>query len=536
MQPTVPRRRTARRGLTVLAALFVMTLPLALAEAGVTPPGGNGVAKDIGFTITPPWQRGKSFRNGCGYGCYKHDNIGTQDYFAIDWMLPRHEPVHPIAPGRVILSADLAGGWEPYGNSVMIEHFNGYQSFYAHLETLDVAVGDEVDPDTKLGTAGMSGSGATGVHLHFVLYKGATVGYNGGAFGPSGGSAVVPEPWSGCTHSAGGDCVDLDYNEWFRRDDFAPDAIAHADGSLELLTCARGTRRLVHRRRDASGTWTPWVILGGTCAGSPTIARDGSGRVYAFVRGLDGTLYYKRRDTSGGGWSGWSWFADKMIGSAGVALDTAANRLRVFARLASDDALNVASQTSTGSFGGWSRLGGKVLGSPAAVTRSTDGRVDAYVAGTDYNLYRMPASGSGSYTPENWDPQGTSLEGAPALVKEGATEWAVRSTLDQLIQNGAYVTGSTTHPPAAARKPNGYLHLFVRDSTTSAADYLYEQSWGWGNDSFGGLVTSDLEAIRATGSRLIMFTWGTGGLYFREQSSLNGTTVWGPWTDLTVPN
>lgn len=144
------------RGAGCIALLGAVAFAGPPATAGTTSPGANGVAKDRGFTISPPWRRGRSFRNGCGYGCGKHDNIGTQDYFAIDWMMPGGEPVYAIAPGRVVLAARLTGGWEPYGNGVMIQHANDYQSFYAHLDSIDVVVGQEVDADTLRARRGRS--------------------------------------------------------------------------------------------------------------------------------------------------------------------------------------------------------------------------------------------------------------------------------------------------------------------------------------------------------------------------------------------
>lgn len=153
-----------------------------------------------------------------------------------------------------------------------------------------------------------------------------------------------------------------------------------------------------------------------------------------------------------------------------------------------------------------------------------------------YSLYKLPASSSGAYTAEHWFGQGTSVEGTAALIKEGLA-WVVRDTSDRVVLQPSTVAGAGTHPPAAARNPNNYVHTFVRNRSTSAADYYYQHSTGWGSGSFGGLVTSELEAIRAgSGARIVMFTWGTGGLYMREQSAPSSTTGWGGWVDLSVPN
>lgn len=522
-----------RQSFVVLGLLLACVLP----AAGITAPGGNGVAKDRGLTLTPPWGHGKSFAMTCGYGCGKHDNIGTQDYFALDISMPGGEPLYAAAPGRVLLAEALGGGWEPYGNAVLIEHANGFLTFYAHLDTLTVAAGAEVDTDTQIGTAGQSGSGASTDHLHFVVYKNAVVAGGPGNRGPSGGSAVVPEPFSHCTKGPGGDCEDIVYGNQLRRDDFGLKAVVNADRSVDLFTCSRGTRSLLHRQRTAAGVWNAWNNLLGTCAGSPTAVRDAAGRVYIFVRGLDGRLYYKRRDTLGGAWSGWDSLDGPVIERAAAALDTASGLVRVFARRAPDQALYYASQSGLG-FTGWTRLGGRLVNSPVAGTRA-DGRVDAFVAGLDYTLWKMPDLGNGTYQLENWVSQTAKIEGEPDLVPEGTLEWLVRSTADQLVRQTATVVSTATHPPAAARNLNGLLHAFRRNRSTSAADYFYQDAFGtWiGGNSFGGLGTSELEAVRAgSGDRILMFTWGTSGLYYREQSSANSTTGWGGWADLTVPN
>lgn len=532
------RERSAfsRRWLGQPGLVFLAAFGLALPAAGITPPGGNGVAKDRGFTLSPPWGPGKTFSMTCGYGCGKHDNIGTQDHFALDFPMPSGEPIYAAAPGRVILAESLGSGWEPYGISVMIEHFNGYQTFYAHLNSLSVAAGAEVDAGTQIGTAGQSGSGANSDHLHFVLYKGASVAGSPGARGPSGGSAVVPEPFARCTKGPGGDCEDIAFNNQFRRDDFGIKAVVHPDRSLDLFTCSRVNRTLLHRHRTAAGTWNAWNNLLGVCAGSPTAVRDAAGRVYVFVRGVDGTLYYKRRDTTGGAWSDWGTLTGPVIERAAAALDTTAGVVRVFARRAADQALYVASQSGL-AFTGWTRLGGRVVNSPVAGTRG-DGRVDAFVAGGDYRLYRMPDLGNGSYGVESWTPENAWIEGDPDLVPEGAMEWFARSTGDQLLRQPGNMVTTATHPAAVARNLNGLLHAFRRNRTNSGADYFYLDAFGsWGGSSFGGLVTSELEAVRAgSGDRILMFTWGTGGLYYREQNTANSTTGWGAWVDLQAPN
>jgi murein DD-endopeptidase MepM/ murein hydrolase activator NlpD len=55
-----------------------------------------------------------------------------------------------------------------YGNSVVIDHGNGWQSFYAHLDQVNVACGQAVFSGNVVGTMGLTGT-TTGPHLHFEL-------------------------------------------------------------------------------------------------------------------------------------------------------------------------------------------------------------------------------------------------------------------------------------------------------------------------------------------------------------------------------
>ena len=58
------------------------------------------------------------------------------------------------------------------GNYVIVQHADGYWSYYGHFGSVSVAVGDSVTTDTVLGIMGQTGL-ATGVHLHFEVWKGA---------------------------------------------------------------------------------------------------------------------------------------------------------------------------------------------------------------------------------------------------------------------------------------------------------------------------------------------------------------------------
>ena len=74
--------------------------------------------------------------------------------------------------------APLAGvvttvGWSDlywgYGNVVRLKHGDGLATLYAHLASIAVQKGDEVERGALLGRAGCTGS-CTGQHLHFEVH------------------------------------------------------------------------------------------------------------------------------------------------------------------------------------------------------------------------------------------------------------------------------------------------------------------------------------------------------------------------------
>jgi len=75
--------------------------------------------------------------------------------------------------GFAIKAADhgivkAAGAAGTLGNRVVIDHQNGYETIYGHLESIDVKKGDKVQAGVKLGKMGTTGR-STGIHLHFEI-------------------------------------------------------------------------------------------------------------------------------------------------------------------------------------------------------------------------------------------------------------------------------------------------------------------------------------------------------------------------------
>ena len=82
----------------------------------------------------------------------------------VDLGAPRQTPVLATAPGQVV----FAGTSGPYGNVVEIDHGMGILTRYAHLGTIKVARGDEVEFRHPLGMIGNTGR-STSRHLHYEI-------------------------------------------------------------------------------------------------------------------------------------------------------------------------------------------------------------------------------------------------------------------------------------------------------------------------------------------------------------------------------
>lgn len=87
-----------------------------------------------------------------------------------------HNGIDVAGPvGRNITAADagrveFAGRRGAYGNLVIINHENGYQTYYAHLSSINVSRGQRVHKGEVIGGMGSTGN-STGSHLHFEVRR-----------------------------------------------------------------------------------------------------------------------------------------------------------------------------------------------------------------------------------------------------------------------------------------------------------------------------------------------------------------------------
>ena len=84
---------------------------------------------------------------------------------AID-IATRHGDTVMAADAGTVVYAEW--GWAGYGNLVVVDHGNGFRSYYGHLYGFYVDVGEQVERGQPLGALGNTGL-STGPHLHFEI-------------------------------------------------------------------------------------------------------------------------------------------------------------------------------------------------------------------------------------------------------------------------------------------------------------------------------------------------------------------------------
>ncbi len=87
----------------------------------------------------------------------------------IDYVAKSGSTVFSAADGIVVV-ADNKTLNSNYGNTVLIQHKNGYQTLYSHLDSIEVTAGNWIKAGQNIGIIGSTGK-ATGVHLHFEVIK-----------------------------------------------------------------------------------------------------------------------------------------------------------------------------------------------------------------------------------------------------------------------------------------------------------------------------------------------------------------------------
>ena len=129
------------------------------ASARVLGPGAcdpvSGGAVGFGAFI---WPANKHYLSGFDY-------VPNANHFGIDIAGNDGEGVYATDAGVVVYA-----GWNNYGygNMIMIDHGNNFQSLYAHLSGINVGCGQSVGQGEGIGAIGSTGR-SSGAHLHFEI-------------------------------------------------------------------------------------------------------------------------------------------------------------------------------------------------------------------------------------------------------------------------------------------------------------------------------------------------------------------------------
>lgn len=170
-----------------------LSLPAGFAGGGYTGDGGKyepkGVVHGGEFVFTKEQTRKAGIGNlyamakslaGYAKGGLVHplrNSTVSQPFHArhngIDFAAPTGTPIGAAGPGRV-----SSAGWSSHGggNEIHIDHPNGLQTWYAHLSSFAVKMGDMVRAATTIGKVGSTGN-STGPHLHYMVMDGGWPNY-----------------------------------------------------------------------------------------------------------------------------------------------------------------------------------------------------------------------------------------------------------------------------------------------------------------------------------------------------------------------
>lgn len=121
----------------------------------------------IGTKVTP--SRGSGNFSWPTVGGYISSQMGArwgEFHRGIDIARPSNYTIKAADNGEVTFT-----GWDgTYGNKIVINHNNGYETVYAHLSQIDVSVGQVVPQGSAIAVMGSTGN-STGIHLHFEVHK-----------------------------------------------------------------------------------------------------------------------------------------------------------------------------------------------------------------------------------------------------------------------------------------------------------------------------------------------------------------------------
>ena len=132
--------------------LFVWTPPDLSSVSSGSSFGGNPVVVGTGSFIYP---------------------VGSRNYTQFYWYGHRGLDIG-LPEGNAVFASDTGtvtyAGWNTwgYGNLIVVNHGNGYETLYAHLSGINVVPGQIVYQGNAIGASGNTGN-SSGPHIHFEI-------------------------------------------------------------------------------------------------------------------------------------------------------------------------------------------------------------------------------------------------------------------------------------------------------------------------------------------------------------------------------
>ncbi|MER3429207.1 MAG: hypothetical protein C4334_14170 [Pyrinomonas sp.] len=124
-------------------------------------PAGDGARSSL------PYGRPVDAPITSGYGVRTHPIYKVRRFHTgIDFGASAGTPARTTGSGRVAFAGRRGG----YGNLVIVDHGNGYLTYYAHLSRINVSRGQTVTKGQVVGAVGQTGL-ATGPHLHYEIRR-----------------------------------------------------------------------------------------------------------------------------------------------------------------------------------------------------------------------------------------------------------------------------------------------------------------------------------------------------------------------------
>ncbi len=144
------------------------------AQAAAQNSGGGGGSSGGTATLTGNggfvWPTPGHYRVTSDYGPRIHPISGSSSFHGgTDIGAPGGANIQAMKAGTVVIATYNSS----YGNYVVISHYDGSKTLYAHMRSMAVSAGQSVNQGQVIGYVGTTGS-STGNHLHFEVWKGSS--------------------------------------------------------------------------------------------------------------------------------------------------------------------------------------------------------------------------------------------------------------------------------------------------------------------------------------------------------------------------